>query len=109
MIASPLSNDAIVLLSALRSWAALSIIDCLSGAISIPRIILVFILASISLGIKEGSWVIATKPIWNFLPSLAIVENMLEPFSITSFPKTLGASSSIIEIIGLFFKVPLAF
>ena len=60
----------------------------------------------ICFGIKEGSCVIANKPTLNFLPSLAIVENMVGPFSKTSFPKTRGASSNTIEIFGLSLSVP---
>jgi len=58
--------------------------------------------ARIVRGIRLGSCVIAVSPILNFLPSLAIVENMLFPFSRTSFPNTLGASSRTIEITGFF-------
>jgi len=105
MIASPLSSEAMFLSSALRSCAALSISACLSGFISIPSIILVFMFASIVLGMRLGSWVIAVSPILNFLPSLAIVENMFWPFSSTSFPSTLGASSRIIDIAGFLLSV----
>ena len=92
--------------SLLKSCAADSIIACLSGFISIPNIIFVFMFASICLGIKEGSCVIAVNPILNFLPSRAIVLNMLLPFSKTSFPKTLGASSKTMLITGLFLSSP---
>src|SRR3989338_2613704 len=103
-IASPTSRDAMFLASSDKSWDADSIIACLSGAISIPRIIFVLMFASICLGISEGSWVMAVKPTLNFLPSLAIVENMLGPASRTSLPNTLGASSMIIEMTGLLFS-----
>ena len=46
-IASPRSSEAIFLESSDKSCEADSIIACLSGAISIPKIILVFILANI--------------------------------------------------------------
>ena len=105
-IASPLSRLAMFLSSSDKSCEADSIIAVLSGFISMPRIIFVLIFASISLGISDGSWVIAVKPTLNYIPSLAIVANILLPFSRMSLPKTLGASSRTIDITGLSFNRP---
>lgn len=100
IIASPLSKLAIVLSSVLKSCGALSITACLSILLSIPSIIFVFMFASISFGIMLGSCVIAIIPVLNFLPSLAIVENM---FGGQFTPRTLGASSIIMLAVGISF------
>ena len=65
-----------------------------------PRIIFVLIFARTSRGIRLGNCVIAVNPTLNFLPSRAIVLKILGPFSRTSFPRTLGASSRTILTIG---------
>ena len=106
MMASPTSREAMARLSSERSCEAESIIAWRSGAISRPRMIFVFMLARTSLGINEGSWVMAVRPTLNFLPSLAMVEKMFGPRSSASFPRTLGASSRMMLTTGLLSRVP---
>ena len=57
--ASPTLSEAMVRSCSDRSCAALSMMACLSGFISMPRMILVFMFASISRGMSDGSWVMA--------------------------------------------------
>ncbi len=108
-IASPLSSDAIVLSSSLRSCDALSMIACRSSFISVPRIILVFMFASTCRGMSEGNCVTAQRPMLNFLPSRAIVLKMFCPCSRTSLPRTRGASSRMIAIAGRSWRVAMFF
>jgi len=102
-IASPLSSDAIMRSSELRSCAADSMIAVRSGLSSMPKRILVLRFARISRGMREGSWVIAMSPTLNLRPSRAMVEKMLGPRSRTSLPRTRGASSRTIETTGFVF------
>ena len=48
----------------------------------------------------------AMSPIWNFLPSRAMVAKMFGPFSSTSFPRTRGASSRMMEMTGFVCRLP---
>src|SRR5674536_58241 len=73
-----------------------------SLAISLPKMILVFRFAKTVLGITLVNWVIATRPILNFLPSRATVLYVVSPRLLsTTAPSTREASSITMLTTGL--------